>query len=227
MSAVRQEDAPRSRPQQLQDAVYGDLSHLPAMDLRTAEAAGLCGRILLLAERHEALGQQCAAGGGSDVFFENRGAARYRDWLRTELTTAARKTDKIESVGFGPVPGAVYLRPIDRVALIPIPVGEGEVEFLSSRPNFWESDAFYIGSPDFYAEADDQLRTQIAEALSIDEADSSEQARYDLGYRDGLQSVSLAAIRSGLELAKCRDMITTALDAHANNAPDFERGPTP
>lgn len=214
--------SPRSRPQQLQDALYGDLSYLPPMHASTAEAAGLCGRILVLAERYAALGQQSEAACAADAFYDDRGAARYKEWLRDELLAAAQQTGKIASVGFGPGPGRIYLRPLGRFDQVELPVDAGAIDLLSSRPRFWENDAFYIGSAEFYAEADEALQSQISGALQVDDLDDSEEARYDLGYRDALQSVMLAAVRAGVSLPTCRELVATALDAHANNAPEFE-----
>lgn len=45
------------------------------------------------------------------------------------------------------------------------------------------------------------------------------EAHYDLGYCDALlQSVFMAGIRSGMSLVSCRELVVTALDAHANIA---------
>lgn len=63
-----------------------------------------------------------------------------------------------------------------------------------------------------------------AEHDRLNEAFPSEEADYDAGYRDATQSLLLALAQAGVPADTLHDAVTTALDAHANNAPEPAAG---
>lgn len=212
--------APQSPVQKLVSAIYGEITEAGE---DSARASGLCSRIIVMAERGMALSARELAGEPFDP-----ATRRYADWANRELRTACEATGRINSLTISASATLLQVgRPGEKPAVVAVPARTGAIQQMIETPALWERDAYYIGTPDFFATADEEMQARIAEAIPVDAGDDSEQARYDQGFRDALESVMLAALHEGVSLDMCRNLAGTALDAFANNAPEFARDVAP
>ncbi len=205
----------------LMGKVYGDVGDVPSEELQS-RPFGLYSRIWMLAQRMEALAMVEQELGQMPP---STGLDRYMQWLHQELDAAAKGTGVVQAISIVNMPNVVRLHSSntgpDGVA---VEVADDmEVARLKESPRFWECDALYEISDAGKFNAEIELGEFIAGAIPVNaDAPPTLQSCYDRGYRDAMESLMLAASKTGVNLATCKELTQTALDAFANDAPEFE-----
>ena len=200
----------KSYPDQLRDALYGDMSHLGTGSPESGSATGLATRLCMLAERHDAVRALNASP-------DTPGLQRYVEWLHDELNLAAMHTDKVRFVNISPNPGgsSVSLVKSDGSAeAVIVPIDQDRVLDLAASGRFWERDDLYVSSATYAKQMKEQFGNQIAKAIPDDGSADAEQAAYDRGYRDCMEGVVAALLRSHARTGMCVDVVSDALERH-------------